>query len=129
MQLDLNTGNIDLVCVNDNASNMKLGIKLTRGLDQYFCDIHTLELGVGDTFKKVEGMTNVLKKPKALAQFTNQSSVTLDELKKEAAKEKIPFRKLKNPPNKMHAPPGTQPYFSGLDFFYKDGLYWVWIPS
>ena len=98
MQLDLNTGNIDLVCVNDNASNMKLGIKLTPGLDQYFCDIHTLELAVGDTFKKVEGMTNVLKKTKALAKFTNQSSVALDELKKEAAKEKIPFRKLKNPP-------------------------------
>ena len=43
-------------------------------------------------------MNEKCAKKKALTKFTNQSSVALDELKKEAAKEKIPFRKLKNPP-------------------------------
>ena len=33
-----------------------------------------------------------------MAKFTNQSNVALDELNEEADKEKIPFRKLKNPP-------------------------------
>eukprot|EP00092_Neocalanus_flemingeri_P050396 GFUD01058241.1.p1 GENE.GFUD01058241.1~~GFUD01058241.1.p1 ORF type:complete len:135 (+),score=38.28 GFUD01058241.1:406-810(+) len=81
------------------ASNMKLGIKLTPGMEQYLCDNHTLELAIGDTFKKVEGMMNVLKKTRGLAKFTHQSNVALDELKVEAAKEGIPFRKLKNPPD------------------------------
>ena len=62
MQLDLNGGYIDLVCVNDNASNMKLGITLTQDLDQYLFDIHSFELGVGDTFGKVKGKTKALAK-------------------------------------------------------------------
>ena len=99
MELNLNSGNIDLICVNDNASNMKLGIKLTSGLDQYFCDIHTLELSIGDTFKNIRGMSDVLRKARALAKLTHQSNVALEELKKEAFKEKLPFRKLKNPPD------------------------------
>ena len=98
-ELNLLNEGIDLVCVNDNASNMKLGIKLTPGLDQYLCDIHTVELCLGDTYKVVEGMTNVLKKSRALSKFTHQSNVALEELKKEAAKEGVPFRKLKNPPD------------------------------
>ena len=40
----------NLVCVNDNASNVILGIKLNPGLDQYLCDIHIVELCIGDTF-------------------------------------------------------------------------------
>ena len=99
MELNLNSADIDLTCVNDNASNMKLGIKLTPGLEQYLCDTHTLELVVGDAFKNVEGMRNVLKKSRALAKFTHQSNVALEELKIEAAKEGVPFRKLKNPPD------------------------------
>ena len=85
-ELNLLNEGIDLVCVNDNASNMKLGIKLTPGLDQYLCDIHTVELCLGDTYKVVEGMSNVLKKSRALSKFTHQSNVALEELKKEAAK-------------------------------------------
>ena len=99
MELNLNDADIDLTCVNDNASNMKLGIKLTPGLEQYLCDNHTLELANGDTFKKVEGMSNMLKKSKGLSKFTHQSNVALEELKQEAAKQGIPFRKLKNPPD------------------------------
>ena len=98
-QLGLDGAEVDLTCVNDNASNMKLGIKLTPGLEQYLCDNHTLELAVGDTFKNVDGMRNVLKKCRALAKFTHQSNVALEELKSEAAEEGVPFRKLKNPPD------------------------------
>ena len=71
-ELNLLSEDIDLTCVNDNASIMKLGIKLTPGLEQYFCNIHTLELANGATFKNVEGMTNVLKKTKGLSTFTNR---------------------------------------------------------
>ena len=99
MELNLNSAEIDLICVNDNASNVKLGIKLTPGLLQYLCDNHTVELAIGDTFKSVIGMSNVLKKSKGLAKFTHQSNVALEELKKEASKEGVPFRKLKNPPD------------------------------
>ena len=98
-ELGLNSGDIELVCVNDNASNMKLGIKLTPGMAQYICDNHSLELAVGDTFHNVEGMMNVLKKTKALSKFTHQSNVAFEELKKESSKEDVPFRKLKNPPD------------------------------
>jgi hypothetical protein len=98
-ELNLLNEGIDLVCVNDNASNMKLGIKLTPGLDQYLCDIHTIELCLGDTYKVVESFNNVLKKSRGMAKFTHQSNVALEELKKEAAKEGVPFRKLKNPPD------------------------------
>ena len=61
-------------------------------------DNHTLELAVGDTFKNVDGMRNVLKKCRALAKFTHQSNVALEELKSEAAEEGVPFRKLKKSP-------------------------------
>lgn len=98
-ELGLDSSDWDLFVVNDNASNVKLGIKLTRHLKQYLCCIHTLELGVKDTFKNVLGMTAVLKKTKALGKFTHESTVATDELKKEAIKENIPFRKIANPPN------------------------------
>ena len=39
--LGLTDGDWELFSVNDNASNMKLGIKLSRHLKQYLCDIHT----------------------------------------------------------------------------------------
>ena len=90
---------MELYCVNDNAANQKLGVKLTPDLLQHLCENHTMELAVGDTFKNVDGMSNVLKKTKALAKLTHDSCKALEELKKEAKKEKVPFRKLKNPPN------------------------------
>ena len=87
-ELNLLSDDIDVTCVNDNASNMKLEIKLTPGVEQYFCDIHTLELANGATLKDVEGMTNVLQKTKGVAAFTNRINVALEELK-----EHVPFRK------------------------------------
>ena len=85
-ELKLLSNDIDLTCVNYNASNMKLGIKLTLGPKQYFCDIHTLELADGATLKNIEAMTKVLKKSKGVPAFTNWSNIALDELKGEAKK-------------------------------------------
>ena len=76
---------------------MKLGIRLSENLIQYFCDIHTLQLGVEDTFREVTGMGNLLKNCKALATFTHQSPVAQAALEKAVKQENIPFRKLKNP--------------------------------
>ena len=87
----------NLVCVNDNASNVILGIKLNPGLDQYLCDIHIVELCIGDTFCVVPNMSNVLKRSRGLSKFTHQSNVALEVLKKAVAKEGVPFRSLKNP--------------------------------
>ena len=70
----------ELFSVNDNAANVKLGIKLSRHLKQYLCDIHTLELGVKDTFKKVSGMKALLKKTKALAKFIHKITVAASQL-------------------------------------------------
>ena len=69
-ELELDSSLWELFVVNDNASNIKLGIKLTKHLKQYLYCIHTLELGVKDTFKKVVGMTSVLTKTKAIGKFT-----------------------------------------------------------
>ena len=57
-----------------------------------------MELAVGDTFKNVEGMYNVLKKTKALAKLTHDSVKVLEELKQEAKREKTFFQKTEKPP-------------------------------
>ena len=97
--LGLDNGNWDLYAVNDNAANMKLGIRLSMHLKQYLCDIHTLELAVKDTFKNVHGMNMVTKKCKAIGKFTHHSTVANEALKKEAKKVNIKFKKVVNPPS------------------------------
>ena len=97
-ELGLSGQQWELFSVNDNAANVKLGIRLSQHLKQYLCDIHTLELAVKGTFKNVHGMKAVLKKTKAIGTFTHTSTVATTELKREAAKEKIKFRKIANPP-------------------------------
>ena len=97
--LGLTDGDWELFSVNDNASNMKLGIKLSRHLKQYLCDIHTLELAVKDTFKNVPGMKSVTKKCKAIGKFTHKSTEANKALVREAMKEGIKFKKVVNPPN------------------------------
>ena len=89
----------ELFAVNDNASNVKLAIRLSRHLKQYLCSIHTLELGVKGTFKNVPGMKSVLKKSKAIGTFTHTSTVATTDLKRECIKENIKFRKIANPPD------------------------------
>ena len=82
--LGLKTDDIALYAVNDNASNMKLGIRPSENRIQYFCDIHTLQLGVEDTFQEVTGMGNLLKNFKALATFSQQSPLAQAALEKAA---------------------------------------------
>ena len=89
----------ELFCVNDNAANQKLAIKLSRHMNQYLCDNHNLELCVKDTLKNVHGMKVVLTKSRGLSTFTHKSTVATAELKRAAKKENVRFRKLANPPN------------------------------
>ena len=87
----------DKVCVCDNASNMKVAIAQSYHLREYFCNIHTLQLGVSDTFKDVHGMKKVLDKSKEIAKFCHQSTVAMDQLRDAAKSNNIPFRKPQNP--------------------------------
>ena len=63
-ELGLHELDIKLVSVNDNASNMKLGIRLSNYLEEYNCDIHTLELVIRDGVVNTPGMVDLLKKNK-----------------------------------------------------------------
>ena len=98
-ELGLDNGQWELFAVSDNAANVKLGIRLSEHLKQYFRSIHTLELGVKDTFKNVPGMKSVVKKTKAIGKYTHKSTEANKALKREAKKENINFRKIVNPPN------------------------------
>ena len=98
-ELGLSVGDWELFAINDNAANMKLGIKLSLYLSQYLCDIHTLELAVKDCFKNTPGMSDVVKKCKAIGKFMHQSTEATKKVKKQAAKDKIVFKKVANPPN------------------------------
>ena len=98
-ELGLSGGDWELFSINDNAANVKLGIRLSQFLSQYLCDIHTLELSVKDCFKKTPGMSKVVKKFKAIGKFTHQSTEATKALRKQATKDKIVFKKVVNPPN------------------------------
>ena len=52
-----------------------------------------------DTFNNTPGMKAILQKTKKIAKFTHKSTVAAKELKREAQKQDIPFRKIANPPN------------------------------
>ena len=94
--LDFNV-ETDKVCVCDNASNMKVAIAKSYHVREYFCNIHTLQLGVVDTFKNVDGMRNVLNKCKSIARFCHQSTKGMEDLRAAATSKNIPFRKPQNP--------------------------------
>ena len=95
--LGLNDIDVDLYSINDNAANMKAAIRSSMYLLEYNCDIHTLQLGIVDTFKSVDGMKAVLDKSKQLATFTHKSPLAQGQLKKQANDDNLKFRKLKNP--------------------------------
>ena len=84
-------------CINDNAANVVLAVSLSDGLTEYTCDLHTLQLGILDTFKSVPGMKSVLSKSKEIAKFTHKSPDALKELKAESKRQNINFLKLANP--------------------------------
>ena len=84
-QLAMDTVDIAKYAINDNAANMKLAISESQYLIQYFCDIHTLQLGINDTFKYVSGMKTVLSRSKEIAKYTHHSPVAMNELIKQAS--------------------------------------------
>ena len=87
--------------MNDNASNAVLAIKLSPGLIQILCAIHTLQLGICDTFKEAAvgptQMKNVLQKGKNVANTIKKSGPLTQELKKACKEVGIQYRTLKNP--------------------------------
>ena len=79
----------ELFAVSDNAANVKLGIKLSMHLNQYLCNIHTIELAVKNTFNNVPGVKVLLKKTRALAKFVKKSPTAAEkELKKDSNRTK-----------------------------------------
>ena len=95
-ELGLDSSSIVKYSVNDNAANQKKAIRDSKYLKEYNCDIHTMQLGINDTFKEVDGMKSVLDKCKAVAKFTNQSPTETDALKAECRAKGIQFGKPKN---------------------------------
>ena len=95
--LKLDIEELDMWSVNDNASNQKLAIKLSKHLKPYYCDLHTVQLSVRDTFKDVPGVRTILKKTKKIAKKTHKSTKAMDELKKKSLENNVKFRKPKNP--------------------------------
>ena len=94
--LDFNV-ETDKVCVCDNASNMKVAIAKSYHVTESFCNIHTLQLGVCDTFKNVPGMRSVLNKCKEIAKFCHQSTIAMEQIRAAAKRKDISFRKPQNP--------------------------------
>ena len=84
---------IPLISVNDNASNVKLAIALSR-FNEYNCCNHSLQLAITDAFKEVEGMTTALNCCKSLSSYTNRCSTALQLLKEECEKLGIDFTVL-----------------------------------
>jgi len=87
----------DKVCISDNAANMKVAIKRSQHLREYFCNIHTLQLSIVDTFKNIDGMQTVLSKCKEIAKYCHQSTVAVDQLKSASKGCDVSFKTPKNP--------------------------------
>ena len=87
----------DKVCVTDNAANMKVAIAESYHLREYFCNIHSLQLAINDTFKNVDGMADALAKGRKIAKFCHQSVIAMDQLRKSALGLDVPFKTPKNP--------------------------------
>ena len=89
------------IAVNDNASNAKCAIKMCDDLVQHLCSNHTLQLSVSDTFGSTNHagarMSEVLKKSKILAKFTNKSLPAKEALKSTCKQLNVAFTTLKNP--------------------------------
>ena len=98
-ELGLEKLDLHLFSVNDNAANMKLGIKMSKYLKEYNCDIHTLERVIKDAIVKTPSMIDVLKKTKDIGKFANKSSVASSELKRSCKNNNLKFKKPVNPPN------------------------------
>ena len=96
-QLSLDSG-FKLFCVNDSAANMILGIKLSKYLSEYTCDIHKLENTIKDGIKNSAAVDKLIGCTKKIAKFALKSPVALHELKSECKKSDVQFKKPVNPP-------------------------------
>lgn len=92
-------GDVLRVVTMDNASNNKLAMRLSKHMDEFWCQLHTLALCVKDTFKEAlkNGLTiyNILMKVQELAKFLKKSHPALLELKEVCAEKDIKFKKMK----------------------------------
>ena len=52
-ELGFDDPSIEQWSTNDNAANMIKSIRESIYLQQYLCDIHTLQLGINDAFKDI----------------------------------------------------------------------------
>ena len=86
---------LPMYCVNDQARNMKLAVKLSKHLDQYLCNNHILQCAVRDSFVMTAGMDDALQTCKDLAFLTHQSTVAAELLELESDAQGINFRQLR----------------------------------
>ena len=68
-QHSFNSSNSRVNWVNDNAGNMQKVLWDCTNMEEYLCDIHTLQPAMRDTFVQVYGMKRILK-----IHFLKQSS-------------------------------------------------------
>ena len=79
----------------DNASNNKLAIKMSPGLEGYYCNIHSLQLCVRDVFKttvQTIEVKKVIAKCQDLAKFVRMSEKRNNELKESCQKTNIAYK-------------------------------------
>ena len=86
---------LPMYCVNDQARNMKLAVKLSKRLDQYLCNNHILQCAVRDSFGMTAGMDDAFQTCKDLASLTHQSTVAAELLESESDAQGINFRQLR----------------------------------
>ena len=61
-ELEFYCPSITKYSVNANPCNQKKAIRESFYLTEYNCDLHTMQLGIEDTFKDEDGIKNVLAK-------------------------------------------------------------------
>ncbi|XP_065642554.1 E3 SUMO-protein ligase ZBED1-like [Hydra vulgaris] len=86
---------LPMYCVNDQARNMKLAVKLSKRLDQYLCNNHILQCEVRDSFGMTAGIDDVLQTCKDLASLTHHLTVAAELLESESDAQGINFRQLR----------------------------------
>ena len=86
---------LPMYCVNDQARNMKLAVKLSKRLDQYSCNNHILQCAVRDSFGMTAGMDDAMQICKDLASLTHQATVAAELLESESDAQGINFRQLR----------------------------------
>ena len=82
--VELDNPDIKKTVVLDNAANNKLAIRLLANIEGVWCNIHTLQLSIKDTFKFTSGLVSIqtiLDKSQELAKLARRSELRKEELK------------------------------------------------